>query len=160
MCGQPGQPGAIPTRSGIESIRSAYHHASRFIAGAAPVCAGDHALFFRKCPGDSEAVLEKLASLPQILAGHVQEGKLQEQFAQLPSLPQLQRELITRMGSCEFNWDLLPESTRKLTLPLQVSLLMLQDANSEAMLQQQLQDQWLQTWERHFAQEAWISATI
>ncbi|GJK72442.1 lysine-N-methylase [Citrobacter freundii] len=112
--------------------------------------------FSEKCPGDSEAVLEKLASLPQILAGHVQEGKLQEQFAQLPSLPQLQRELITRMGSCEFNWDLLPESTRKLTLPLQVSLLMLQDVNSEAMLQQQLQDQWLQTWERHFAQEAWI----
>lgn len=112
--------------------------------------------FSEKCPGNSEAVLEKLASLPQILAGHVQEGKLQDQFAQLPSLPQLQRELITRMGSCEFNWDHLPESTRKLTLPLQVSLLMLQDANSEALLQQQLQDQWLNTHAAYFAQDAWI----
>ncbi|MBW9352613.1 lysine-N-methylase [Citrobacter sp. EC_71] len=112
--------------------------------------------FSEKCPGNSEAVLEKLASLPQILAGHVQEGKLQDQFAQLPSLPQLQRELITRMGSCEFNWDLLPESTRKLTLPLQVSLLMLQDANSEALLQQQLHDQWCNTHETYFVQEAWI----
>lgn len=112
--------------------------------------------FSEKCPGDSEAVLEKLASLPQVLADHAQSGKLQDQFAQLPSLPQLQRELITQMGSCEFNWDLLPESTRKLTLPLQVSLLMLQDANSEAMLQQQLQTQWLNTYERYFAQEAWI----
>lgn len=71
-------------------------------------------------------MLEKLASLPQVLAAHAQSGKLQEQFVQLPSLPQLQRELITQMGSCEFNWDSLPESTRKLTLPLQVSLLMLQ----------------------------------
>ncbi|HGY3718938.1 TPA: lysine-N-methylase [Citrobacter gillenii] len=112
--------------------------------------------FSEKCPGDSESTLEKLASLPQILADHAQSGKLQDQFAQLPSLPQLQRELITRMGSCEFNWDLLPESTRKLTLPLQVSLLMLQDANSEALLQQQLQEQWLKTHEQYFAQEAWI----
>lgn len=112
--------------------------------------------FSEKCPGDSDPMLEKLASLPQVLAAHAQSGKLQEQFAQLPSLPQLQRELITQMGSCEFNWDLLPESTRKLTLPLQVSLLMLQDANSEAMLQQQLQDQWLKTYERYFAHDAWI----
>ncbi|MEG0098646.1 MAG: lysine-N-methylase [Citrobacter sp.] len=112
--------------------------------------------FSDKCPGDNKDVLEKLASLPQILASYVQEGKLQDQFAQLPSLPQLQRELITRIGSCEFNWDLLPESTRKLTLPLQVSLLMLQDANSEALLQQQLQDQWLKTDERYFTQEPWL----
>ncbi|NRF57949.1 lysine-N-methylase [Citrobacter braakii] len=109
-----------------------------------------------KFPGEDEVVLQKLASLPQILAGYAQEGKLQDQFAQLPSLPQLQRELITRMGSCEFNWALLPESTRKLTLPLQVSLLMLQDANSEALLQQQLQDQWQKTDERYFAQAPWI----
>ncbi len=112
--------------------------------------------FSEKCPGSSDSTLAKLASLPQVLADHAQSGKLQDQFAQLPSLPQLQRELITRMGSCEFNWDLLPESTRKLTLPLQVSLLMLQDANSEAMLQQQLQTQWLNTYERYFAQEPWI----
>ena len=112
--------------------------------------------FSEKCPGSSDSTLAKLASLPQVLADHAQSGKLQDQFAQLPSLPQLQRELITRMGSCEFNWDLLPESTRKLTLPLQVSLLMLQDANSEALLQQQLQDQWLNTHETYFAQDAWI----
>ncbi|WP_336284970.1 lysine-N-methylase [Citrobacter arsenatis] len=112
--------------------------------------------FSEKCPGDSDPTLEKLASLPQVLADHAQSGKLQEQFAQLPSLPQLQRELITQMGNCEFNWDLLPDSTRKLSLPLQVSLLMLQDANSEAMLQQQLQDQWLHTYERYFAQDVWI----
>lgn len=109
-----------------------------------------------KCPGDSETVLEKLTSLPQILAKYAQEGLLQEQFTQLPCLPHLQRKLITRMGSCEFNWDILPESRRKLTLPLQVSLLMLQDANSEALLQQQLQDQWPALYERYFAQEPWI----
>lgn len=112
--------------------------------------------FAGKCPGDSKEVLDRLASLPQILAGYAEEGTLQTQFEQLPSLPQLQRELITRMGSCEFNWDQLPESMRKLTLPLQVSLLMLQDANSEALLQQQLQQQWLKTEERYFAHEAWI----
>lgn len=112
--------------------------------------------FSEKCPGSSDATLEKLASLPQVLAEHAQSGKLQEQFAQLPSLPQLQREMITQMGNCDFNWELLPESARKLTLPLQVSLLMLQDANSEALLQQQLQEQWLMTWDRYFAQESWI----
>lgn len=112
--------------------------------------------FCEKCPDSSDATLEKLASLPQVLADHAQSGKLQEQFAQLPSLPQLQREMITQMGNCDFNWELLPESVRKLTLPLQVSLLMLQDANSEALLQQQLHDQWLMTWERYFAQDAWI----
>ncbi|MBU5388228.1 lysine-N-methylase [Citrobacter cronae] len=112
--------------------------------------------FCEKCPDSSDATLEKLASLPQVLADHAQSGKLQEQFAQLPSLPQLQREMITQMGNCDFNWERLPESARKLTLPLQVSLLMLQDANSEALLQQQLHDQWLMTWERYFAQDAWI----
>ena len=33
--------------------------------------------FCEKCPGSSDATLEKLASLPQVLADHAQSGKLQ-----------------------------------------------------------------------------------
>lgn len=100
--------------------------------------------------------LEKLASLPQVLASYTENGQLQEQFNQLPGVPQLQRNLLTLLGNLELDWEQLPDSGRKLTLPLQVSLLMMQDANSEALLQQQLQDQWQNTYEQCFAATPWL----
>ncbi|HFZ8994042.1 TPA: lysine-N-methylase [Citrobacter freundii] len=109
-----------------------------------------------KLEDKDDATLEKITSLPQILAGYAENGKLQEQFSQLPGVPQLQRYLLTQLGNFEFDWDKLPESMRKLTLPLQVSLLMMQDANSEALLQQQLQDQWQTTYETYFAATPWF----
>lgn len=109
-----------------------------------------------KVEGESDSTLEKLASLPQILAGYAQNGQLLEQFNQLPAVPQLQRNLLTLLGNFEFDWELLPDSIRKLTLPLQVSLLMMQDANSEALLQQQLLEQWQKTDEQYFASAPWI----
>ncbi|POT58663.1 lysine-N-methylase [Citrobacter amalonaticus] len=109
-----------------------------------------------KHPGESDETLASIASQPQRLANFVGEGKLQEQFALLPAVPQLQCRLLTLMGSLDFDWERLPESTRKTTLPLQVSLLMLQDANSEALLLQQLQEQWRKTHAQYFARQAWI----
>ncbi|WP_330983795.1 MULTISPECIES: lysine-N-methylase [Enterobacterales] len=112
--------------------------------------------YSEKLPGDSTEILEGIASLPDILAGYAEEGKLQEQFRLLPAVPQLQCSLLTRMGSFEFDWQTLPDTPRKASLPLQVSLLMLQDANSEVLLQRQLQSQWPETYERYFAQTPWI----
>lgn len=109
-----------------------------------------------KQSGDDDKALEMLASLPQVLAGHAENDQIQQQFNQLPSVPQLQRSLLTLLGNLEFDWELLPESLRKMTLPLQVSLLMMQDANSEALLQQQLQAQWQKTYEEYFATAPWL----
>ncbi|CBG87084.1 hypothetical protein [Citrobacter rodentium] len=112
--------------------------------------------YSEKLPGNSEETLAQIASLPTSLANLARSGKLQQQFALLPSVPQLQCRLITLLGGQEFDWQTLPDGARKISLPLQVSLLALQDANSEALLQQQLQAQWQETHERYFAHEAWI----
>ena len=60
------------------------------------------------------------------------------------------------LGGCAFDWSILPESPRKTFLPLQMPLLTLHDANSEALLQQQLQTQWQTTWQQHFATAPWM----
>lgn len=112
--------------------------------------------YSEKVPGDSEDVLAHIASLSDTLANLTREGKLQQQFALLPAVPQLPCRLITLLGGLDFDWGKLPDSARKASLPLQVSLLMLQDASSEALLQQQLHTQWQATHERYFADEAWI----
>ncbi|EQB4818118.1 TPA: lysine-N-methylase [Citrobacter amalonaticus] len=109
-----------------------------------------------KQPGESNNALETIAMLPHTLTDSVHEGKLQQQFACLPAIPQVQLELIRRLGSIDFDWQILPESTRKLTLPLQMSLLTLQDANSETLLLQQLHKQWQTTYQTLFAQQNWI----
>lgn len=106
--------------------------------------------------GDSAGVLITIAAQPEVLEQYCADGKLQEQFALLPAIPRLQCALLTLMGSLKLDWHLLPESARKTTLPLQMSLLMFQDANSEALLLQQLQEQWHKTHEQYFSQDAWI----
>ncbi|HEA0455838.1 TPA: lysine-N-methylase [Escherichia coli] len=110
----------------------------------------------RKMPGRDSDTLARLTALPQALADHAQIGTLQAQFAQLPPVPQLARQLVTLLGSFAFDWSILPESPRKNSLPLQVTLLTLHDANSEALLQQQLQTQWQTTWQQHFATAPWM----
>ncbi|WP_421356721.1 lysine-N-methylase [Pseudocitrobacter faecalis] len=109
-----------------------------------------------KMPGKDGDTLARLTTLPQALADHAQKGTLQAQFAQLPPVPQLARQLVTLLGSFAFDWSILPESPRKASLPLQVSLLTLHDANSEALLHQQLQAQWQTTWQQHFTTSPWI----
>lgn len=99
----------------------------------------------RKMPGKDGNILARLTALPQALADHAQKGTLQAQFAQLPPVPKLARQLVTLLGSFAFDWSILPESPRKASLPLQVTLLTLHDANSEALLQQQLKVQWQTT---------------
>ncbi|EGE66161.1 lysine-N-methylase [Escherichia coli] len=109
-----------------------------------------------KMPGRDGDTLARLTALPQALADHAQKGTLQAQFAQLPPVPQLARQLVTLLGSFAFDWSILPKSPRKASLPLQVTLLTLHDANSEALLQQQLQTQWQTTWQQHFATAPWM----
>lgn len=109
-----------------------------------------------KMPGRDGDILARLTTLPQALADHAKKGTLQTQFAQLPPVPQLARQLMTLLGSCAFDWSILPESPRKTSLPLQMPLLTLHDANSEALLQQQLQAQWQTTWQQHFAAAPWM----
>ncbi|EHR8837227.1 lysine-N-methylase [Shigella flexneri] len=103
-----------------------------------------------KMPGRDGDTLARLTTMPQALADHAQKGTLQAQFAQLPPVPQLACQLMTLLGSFAFDWSILPESPRKASLPLQITLLTLHDANSEALLQQQLQAQWQTTWQPHF----------
>lgn len=109
-----------------------------------------------KMPGRDGDTLARLMTLPQALADHAKKGTLQEQFAQLPPVPQLARQLVTLLGNCAFDWSILPESSRKASLPLQVTLLTLHDANNEALLQQQVQAQWQTTWQQHFTTSPWI----
>lgn len=109
-----------------------------------------------KMPGKDGDILARLTALPQALAAHAQKGTLQAQFARLPPVPQLARQLITRLGRFVFDWSILPESPRKASLPLQVTLLTLHDASNEALLQQLLQAQWQITWRQHFAGAPWI----
>lgn len=109
-----------------------------------------------KQPGESDEALERIAMLPHTLTHSAMEGKLQEHFACLPAVPQVQQALIRRLGNLDFDWQILTESTRKHTLPLQMSLLALQDANSETRLWQQLQKQWQITYQTTFAQQNWI----
>lgn len=109
-----------------------------------------------KMPGRDGDILARLTTLPQALGDHAQKGTLQAQFAQLPPVPQLARQLVTLLGSFAFDWSILPESPRKASLPLQVTLLTLHDANSEALLQQQLKVQWQTTWQQHFAAAPWM----
>lgn len=109
-----------------------------------------------KLTDESPETLSQLATIPQGLAAHAEAGRLQQQFACLPTITQLQCQLLTRLGGLALDWDSLPESPRRQTLQLQVSLLMLQDANSEALLQQQLATQWQTTRERYFAPSPWV----
>ncbi len=109
-----------------------------------------------KMPGRDGDILARLTTLPQALADHAKKGTLQAQYAQLPPVPQLARQLMTLLGGCAFDWSILPESPRKASLPLQVTLLTLHGANSEALLQQQLQTQWQTTWQQHFATAPWM----
>ncbi|MCT4704610.1 lysine-N-methylase [Enterobacteriaceae bacterium H16N7] len=92
----------------------------------------------QKTPDDLEAI----KALPAQLAAHASSGTLQTMFEQLPALHNTQRQLITRLGSLSFEWDNLVDCPRKLTLPLQINLLSLQDGNSEALMQKQLLDSW------------------
>ncbi|EPF6161486.1 TPA: lysine-N-methylase [Citrobacter sedlakii] len=112
--------------------------------------------YAEKLPGDSDVVLARLAALPQILAEYVEEGKLQHQYASLPCVPGLQCRLLTLIGGIDFDWQPLPESARKLSLPLQMNLLMMQDANSEALLLQQLHQQWQDIYPHNLAEDAFI----
>lgn len=109
-----------------------------------------------KLTDEDPETLSQLAAIPQGLSAHAEADRLQQQFARLPAITQLQRQLLTRLGGLAFDWDSLPESPRRQTLQLQVSLLLLQDANSEALLQQQLLHQWQATYKRDFAPSPWI----
>lgn len=112
--------------------------------------------YSEKFPGESDDVIAQIASLPATLAGLAQEGKLQQQFSLLPPVPQLPCRLISLLGTLQLDWQMLPDSPRKASLPLQVSLLMLQDASSEALLHQQLQTQWQTLQTRYAADAPWI----
>ncbi|MXC43713.1 lysine-N-methylase, partial [Escherichia coli] len=81
-----------------------------------------------KMPGRDGDILARLTTLPLPLADHAKKGTLQAQYAQLPPVPQLARQLMTLLGGCAFDWSILPESARKASLPLQVTLLTLHDA--------------------------------
>ena len=48
-----------------------------------------------KMPGRDGDILARLTTLPRALADHAQKAALQAQFAQLPPVPQLARQLMT-----------------------------------------------------------------
>lgn len=106
----------------------------------------------QKKPDDLEAI----RVLPAELGMHAATGTLQHMFEQLPPLALAKRQLITRLGSLSIEWDALIECSRKMSLPLQVSLLSLQDSNSEALMQQQLQELWDSRQAATFADMPWM----
>lgn len=112
--------------------------------------------YAQKLPADSDDALETLKSLPQRLAGYAADGTLAEMFAQLPVIAGPQRQLISSLGRLSFDWDRLVDCTRKMSLPLQLSLLALADSNSEALMQQQLLDVWASKGQQAFAGQPWI----
>ncbi len=56
-----------------------------------------------KMPGRSGNILARLTTLPLALADHAKKGTLQAQYAQLPPVPQLARQLMTLLGGCAFD---------------------------------------------------------
>lgn len=112
--------------------------------------------YAQKQPAGSEDTLETLKSLPQTLAGYAANGTLQQMFAQLPEVSGPQRQLIVGLGRLPFDWDRLVDCTRKMSLPLQLSLLALADSNSEALMQQQLLDVWTSKGQQAFAGQPWM----
>lgn len=106
----------------------------------------------QKKPDDIEAI----KAFPAELAHHAATGTLKHMFELLPSLAIAQRERITRLGSLSIEWEELIECSRKMSLPLQIRLLSLQDINSEALMQQQLQDVWDNRQAGAFVDMPWI----
>lgn len=106
----------------------------------------------QKSPDD----VAMIKRLPAELAAHAATGTLQEMFAQLPPLPLAQRQLITALGGYSLEWDNLVDCSRKMSLPLQVNLLALQDSNSEALMQQQLAEIWDAQGQQAFAERPWL----
>lgn len=98
----------------------------------------------------------KIKRLPSEFAAHAATGTLQHLFAQLPSIPLAQRRLITQLGGFSLEWGNLVDCPRKMSLPLQVNMLALQDRNSEALLQQQLADIWHAQGQQAFAEKPWL----
>lgn len=91
---------------------------------------------------EGDEACQRIAAMPAWLARHAADGELQRMHAQLPAIDALRNKLIRELGVMSFDWSRLPENPRSATLPMQVSLLMLQDANSEAQIQQQLAQIW------------------
>ncbi|WP_313050447.1 lysine-N-methylase [Atlantibacter subterraneus] len=98
-------------------------------------------------PQEAECV-QRIASMPGWLARHAEQGELQRMHGELPAIDVLKSQLIRELGVMSLDWTRLPDHPRSVTLPMQVGLLMLQDANSEAQMQQQL----AQVWQTHGAQ--------
>lgn len=112
--------------------------------------------YAQKLPADSDDALVMLKSLPQTLADYAACGTLQQMFAELPAIAGPQRQLIRTLGRLAFDWDRLVDCTRKMSLPLQLSLLSLADANSEALMEQQLRDIWASEGQNAFADRPWV----
>ena len=104
---------------------------------------------------DSPASREKIAAMPKELAKHAASGGLQQMFVALPLLPHLQRKLISQLGEMTFDWSVLEESPRKASLSVQMILLSLQDENSEALMQQQLNSVWQDKAPETFTIQPW-----
>lgn len=112
--------------------------------------------FVQKLPGDRPDLLRIIASLPAQMAHYAAEGTLTRLYQQLPPLNTLSRPLISQLGRLSLDWDKLTDCTRKFSLPLQISLLGLQDKNSEALMQQQLAEVWETQGQATFADRPWI----
>lgn len=112
--------------------------------------------FAQKLPETSASTFETIKALPAQLAIFTNEGTLKDMFTQLPALTLMQRKLITHLGSVSFDWDNLIDCQRKMSLPLQISLLSLQDNNSEALMQEQLLAVWNSLGEKNFEAQPWV----
>lgn len=112
--------------------------------------------FAQRLPEGNEVTPDAIKALPAQLATFASEGTLRDMFEQLPALTHLQRQLITHLGSISFDWDKLIDCQRKMSLPLQISLLSLQDSNSEALMQEQLLEVWNSQSEQNFEAQPWV----
>lgn len=106
-------------------------------------------------PQDAD-VCEHIANMPAWLARHAAQGDLQRMYAELPAIDVLKNKMIRELGVMSFDWTRLPDNPRSQSLPMQVSLLMLQDANSEAQMQQQLAKVWQARGAQCLAQHPWM----
>lgn len=105
---------------------------------------------------DETEACEKIARMPGCLANHAINGELQRMYAELPSIDLLKNRLIRELGVMSFDWNRLPDNPRSQTLPMQISLLMLQDASSEAQMQQQLAQVWRERGAASLAGQPWV----
>ncbi|MGL4726361.1 MAG: hypothetical protein ACRCWW_17950 [Scandinavium sp.] len=104
---------------------------------------------------DSEESRRKILSMPARLAEHAQSGELSTGFQNVVTVDVLRKSLIQVCGTMVAEWKQLPESKRKNSWPMQVSLLRLDKVQKDDTVQHELDAIWQTKGQKAFEKMPW-----